>query len=89
MKVSTELPEQVAAALSAHTGASLPRKLLEMAALEGYRSGKLSNAQVMRMLGFDHRLEVHAFRKERGVALDYAEAELDDDLRTLRELGRL
>ena len=39
---------------------------LEALALEGYRSGKLSQAQVRRMLGYETRAQVDGFLKRHG-----------------------
>lgn len=58
-----------------------------MMAAEGYRSGKLTHAQVRRLLGFEHRLQVDAFLKERGVPSSYTIEEFDRDLETLQRLG--
>lgn len=65
----------------------LPRAVLEAVALEGYRSGKLTHAQVGRLLGMEYRFDVEAFLKEHGVTLGYSETELETDRQTLRRLG--
>jgi len=71
MQVTIELPEEIAAELTSANGANLPRAILEMVALEGYRSEKLTHAEVGRLLGMDHPLQVEAFLEEHGVPLDY------------------
>jgi hypothetical protein len=53
---------------------------LEAFAAHGYRSGKLTHAEVQRMLGFSSRWETDAFLKQVGAYLDYAEADLEHDL---------
>jgi len=65
-------------------GANLPRTLLETLALEGYRQDWLSEAAVRRLLGFQTRMEVHAFLKEHGVCLHYNAADLEHDLEEAR-----
>ncbi len=68
------LPEDVAGVISAN-GENIEREVLEAMALEGYREGKLSQAQVRRMLGFATDMQVDAFLKEHNVYLEY---DLDD-----------
>jgi predicted HTH domain antitoxin len=62
---------------------------LEAIAVEGYRTGALTEAQVRRLLELDTRFQVHALLKEHHVPLRYSEADLEDDLFTHRELGIL
>ena len=71
MTISLNLPEDIARHLTAH-GEALTRTALEVTALEGYRSGKLSQAQVRRFLGCQTRMEVDGFLKEHGVFLEYS-----------------
>ena len=42
---------------------------LEAIAIEGYRSGALTEHQVQRLLGLDSRFEVHGLLKEHHVPL--------------------
>ena len=61
--------------------------MLETLALEGYRSGELTQAQVRRLLGLEHRLEVEAFLKAHHAEPDYTEEDLRRDRNTHRSLG--
>jgi uncharacterized protein UPF0175 len=70
MIITVEIPEELAAQLVA-AGQDPARAALEAIALEGYRSYRLSEAEVRRLLGFETRMEVHAFLKEHGVFLHY------------------
>ena len=70
MKITINLPEDVIKVFSTN-GESIEREILEATALEGYRSGKLSQAQVRRMLGFATDMQTDAFLKEHGVFLEY------------------
>ena len=81
MQVALELPEDIAAGLQAKWK-DLPRHALEALALEGYRSGALTESQVRRMLGLQTRLEVNAFLRDRGVYYNYTRAEIDQEIRT-------
>jgi hypothetical protein len=70
MEVRIHIPDDIAAQLQAN-GGDITRRLLEMAALEGYKSGELTAHQLCEMLGFDTRMEVDGFLKAHGVALEY------------------
>jgi Uncharacterised protein family (UPF0175) len=59
MQVNIELPEDVSRALRERWG-DVSRRTLEAIALEGYRSGALTESQVRRLLGFETRMDVHA-----------------------------
>ena len=85
MSVTIELPEEIEQQLETEWG-DLPRRALEAVALEGYRSGALTLAQLRRMLGFATRMEADAFLKRRGIYLEYTEADLERDRETHRQL---
>jgi hypothetical protein len=87
-QVIIELPDDVAQELANGNGGGLQQAILEMVALEGYRSERLTHAEVMRLLGFDHRLQVDAFLKEHGVSVPYTTEELEEQLQTLAALER-
>lgn len=78
MQITLELPEDIVTCLMPG-GGDLSRSALEALALEAYREGKLSSAQLRRLLGFDSRTQVHAFLKAHGAFLDYGEEDLEHD----------
>jgi hypothetical protein len=80
MQITLELPEDIATALTAK-GEDLPRTALEAFALEAYRAQKLSTAQLRRLLGYQTRMQVHAFLKAHGVYLHYTVTDLEHDRR--------
>jgi len=84
MEVTINLPEDVANVFLAN-GENIEREILEATALEGYRAGKLSHAQVGRMLNLS-RFEVDEFFKNHDVALNYTIEDLETDRRTLDKL---
>ena len=88
MRVTIQLPEDISAALEERWD-NVPRRSLEAIAVEGYRTGALTESQVRRLLELDTRFQVHALLKEHHVPLRYSEADLEDDLSTHRELGIL
>ena len=85
MQVAIELPEDIAEGLRAKWK-DLPRHALEAIALEGYRSGALTESQVRRVLGFETRLEVNSFLRERGIYYDYKPSDIDQEIETNERL---
>jgi hypothetical protein len=83
MQVPIDLPEDIASALRAG-GQDIGRAAAESLALEGYRRGQLSEEQMRRLLGFESRLQVHAFLKDHQVYLNHSEDDLEHDLETSR-----
>jgi predicted HTH domain antitoxin len=81
MQITLEVPDEIAEGLK-----DLPRALLESFALEGYRSGTLTEEQVRRILGYGTRMQVHGFLKEHGVYLNYGREDLEQDMQTLQQL---
>jgi hypothetical protein len=88
MEVTLTIPDDVAASLQNGGGAPLSRKILEMAALEGYKSGEFTSPQVQAMLGFESRFELDGFLKAHEVYYDYTIEDLARDSAALEELLR-
>ncbi len=83
MNIQVQIPDEMARIFLADGELSppdLPRAVLEALSLEGYRSRRLSESQVRRLLGLETRMQVHAFLKAHGVPLDYSAADLEQDL---------
>ena len=85
MQVAIELPEDIAKGLQAKWD-DLPRHTLEALALEGYRSGDLTESQVRRLLGFETRLEVNSFLRAHGVYYNYDVSEIEQEIETNERL---
>lgn len=83
MEVQLQIPEDIASIIQSDQP-DLSRAVLEALALEGYRSERLSEAQVRRLLGFTTRMQVHAFLKAHNVYLNYSIHELERDLESLK-----
>jgi hypothetical protein len=86
MQITLELPDDIAKGLESQVK-NLPRALLESFALEGYRSGKLTEEQVRRILGYGTRMQVDGFLKEHGVYLAYNLEDVDRESETSREFS--
>lgn len=70
--------------LLANEGEDIARKIPEQVALDGFKSGQLTAAQVRRILGYESRLQVYEFLAAHQVPrVDYDEAELQRELETL------
>ena len=77
MQVTVKLPDEIARQWG-ETPEAVGRHVVEDAAIEGYRSGRLSHRQVGEMLGLDY-WQTEAFLTERGVPVNYSAADLEAD----------
>ncbi len=71
MELRISIPDEIAACLPTN-GSDISRWLLEMAALEGYKSCRLTANQVQQMLGLQNQAEVERFLKSYEVHLELA-----------------
>jgi hypothetical protein len=89
VEITFNIPDELARKITLE-GSDPARVALEALALEGYRTERLSESAVRQMLGFETRMEVHAFLKQHGVYLHYDIADLEQDQVTAEKLrGRL
>jgi predicted HTH domain antitoxin len=84
MQITVELPDQVARQWGDNPDA-VGRHVLEDAAIECYREGRLSHRQFGQLLGLDY-WQTEAFLQQRGVPLNYSHADLDADHATLDQI---
>ena len=84
MQVTVEMPDQIARQLG-ETPDAVGRRVLEDAAVEAYRAGRLSQRQVGAMLCLDY-WQTENFLTERGVPLNYSSADLAADNATLEKI---
>lgn len=85
MQITLDIPDELVDSLR-ESGKEISRLALEALASEGYRDQRLSEFEVRCLLGFDTRMEVHAFLKEHGAYLHYSEADLAQDLETVQRM---
>src|ERR1700675_1769668 len=78
MQITLNIPDDLARQVVPE-GKDPARVALEALALEGYRSELLSESAVRQLLGFETRLQVHAFLKQHGVYLHYDVSDLERD----------
>ena len=67
-------------------GKQVSRRVFEQFVIEGYKKGKLTTKNVRQLLGFFSRFETEDFL-HRNKAFDYSVEDLNDDLRTMEDLG--
>ncbi len=84
MQVTMELPDQIARQWG-ETPDAVGRHVMEDAAIEGYRAGRLSQRQVGAMLGLDY-WQTEAFLARRTVPVNYSAADLAADSATLEKI---
>ncbi len=79
MQVTFNIPDDLASQLLA-AGKDASRAALEAFAVESYRSARLTESEVRRMLGYETRMEVHALLAEHDVCLHYNAEHLQQDI---------
>lgn len=87
MKVAIEIPDEVAQQLAGGSG-GLSQAVLEAVAIEAYRSGTITPAQVQQMLGLPSRWETEALLRRAEAFHDYTMDDLDRDIAALRDASR-
>lgn len=85
MQVTLELPDESARQWG-DTPDAVGRRVLEDAAIERYREGRLSHRQVGNLLGLDY-WQTESFLQQRGVPQNYSTADLDADRATLEKIS--
>ena len=78
VQISLNIRDEIAARLGVNSEGA-ERVVLEALAADGYRTERLTEFEVRQLLGFETRMEVHAFLKERGAFLHYSETEMEKD----------
>ena len=84
MQVTVEMPDQVARQWG-ETPDAVGRHVMEDAAIESYRAGRLTQRQVGAMLGLDY-WQTETFLNERAVKLNYTATDLAADNATLEKI---
>jgi hypothetical protein len=87
MNVAIQIPDEIGRALTAR-GADVTRAVLEAVAIEAYRSGVITPAQVQEMLNLRSRWETEAFLHRAEAYHDYTMDDLDRDIAAIRDASR-
>ena len=86
MNVTVQIPDDLAKRLGA-SGDDLSRRALEGFALEEYKAGHITKAELRRMLGLETPYELDGFLKVHGVVADVSIDDLRRDVSDLQSLG--
>jgi hypothetical protein len=86
VELTLHIPDDVARRLSA-AGSDLSRRALEAFALEEHKAGRLTEAQLRQVLGFETRDELDRFLKAHEVWLNFTREDLERERAALRRLG--
>lgn len=84
MNLSIAVPDEVAHRLE-NSWDDIAKHTLESLALEAYRLGVLTEAEVQQMLGLSSRWGTDEFLKRSLAHIDYTEADLLHDIETVRK----
>lgn len=87
MNIVIEIPDEVARQIEARSG-ELSRAVMEAIAVEAYRSGAITPAQVQQMLGLPSRWESEALLRRAEAYHDYTMDDLERDIAAIREAAR-
>ncbi|MBI3683320.1 MAG: UPF0175 family protein [Acidobacteria bacterium] len=87
MKVAIEIPDDIGQVLAAQAG-GVTRAVLEAVAVEAYRSGAITTAQVQQILGLRSRWETESFLRRTEAYHDYAMDDLERDIAAIRDASR-
>ena len=85
MDLTLRIPDDLAERLG--TPVELERKALEALAIEEFKLGHLTRAELRRLLGFGSRAALDAFLVSHGVTGAYTEADLARDREDLAKAG--
>lgn len=88
MNVAIEIPDDVGRELGAHAS-EVSRAVLQAVAVEAYRAGRITPAQVQQMLGLRSRWETEAFLRHAEAYHDYTMDDLERDLAVVRDASRI
>lgn len=86
MDVIVHIPDDIAVRLCAN-GGDLSRRTLEGLALEEYKSGRITKAELRRLLGFGTRYRLDGFLKAHHVFENYTMEDVEREREDLRRLG--
>ena len=86
MDVTVHIPDDLAGPLKAAAG-DLSRRALEGLALEEFKRGHITGAQLRRLLGFESRYELDGFLKAHGILMNVTTEDVRRDVQTLQRLG--
>ena len=85
MDVHIEVPDDIVQRMKSRWS-DLPRGMLQALAIESYRAGVITEAEVQRMLNLPSRWDVDAVLKEAQAYIEYTDMDLREDIDAIRRL---
>lgn len=83
MTITVSIPEEMLTS----EDENVARRVLEQVALEGFKSGQLTVAQVHRLLGFETRMQAHEFLAAHGLPwVDYSAEDAERERALLKKV---
>jgi predicted HTH domain antitoxin len=87
VNVAIEIPDDIGRILAGQAG-DVSRAVLEAVAVEAYRSGTITPAQVQQMLGLRSRWQTESFLRRADAYNDYTMDDLERDIAAIRDATR-
>jgi predicted HTH domain antitoxin len=87
MNVAIEIPDEVARQLETRSG-ELSQAVLEAVAIDAYRSGTITPAQVQQVLRLASRWETEALLRRTEAYHDYTMDDLERDISAIRDASQ-
>jgi predicted HTH domain antitoxin len=87
VNIAIDIPDDIGHVLAAQAG-GVTRAVLEAVAIESYRSGAITPAQVQQMLGLRSRWETESFLHRAEAFHDYTMDDLEKDIAAIRDVSR-
>jgi predicted HTH domain antitoxin len=84
VNIAINIPDDIGHILAAQVG-GVSRAVLEAVAIEAYRSGTITPAQVQQMLELGSRWETESFLRRAEAFHDYTMDDLEQDIAALRQ----
>jgi len=84
VNIAIDIPDDIGQVLAKQAG-GVSRAVLEAVAIEAYRSGAITPAQVQQMLGLRSRWETEAFLQSAEALHDYTMDDLERDIAAIRD----
>ena len=84
MNIAIDIPDDIGHILAAQAG-GVSRVVLEAVAIEAYRSGTITPAQVQQMLELRSRWETESFLRRAEAFHDYTMDDLEQDIAAIRQ----
>jgi predicted HTH domain antitoxin len=84
VNIAIDIPDDIGHILAAQAG-GVSRAVLEAVAIEAYRSGTITPAQVQQMLELRSRWETESFLRRAEAFHDYTMDDLEQDIAAIRQ----